>query len=657
MKLLSKKINIYIIILFISSIAVASDEPMNLLSGSYTQQDVANALLTAEEWHHRPTSSERDAWDSLSEILRKGIVTKGESLLNCEWPSLPATVFLEYVRNGNRVNFQELSFERRHMLGSLVLAECMENKGRFLDDIANGIWAICEETYWGVPAHVGFQKWGKNLPDVTEPTVDLFAAQTGSILAWTYYLLKDKLDTVSPLINERLEYEIERRIIDVCLEREDFWWMGLNKERIVNNWNPWICSNWLTCVLLVEKDQEKRVASVYKIMRCLDEFTNPYPKDGGCDEGPKYWGHAGGSLYDNLELLYSATNGKIDISDQPLIQEIGRYIYRVYIDNGYFINFADAPAKFGGHPFITYRYGKAIGDEIMQSFAAYHFHKTYSDNKPVSFPGMWLGRSLASIFNWKELNETKPIFTPDLGYWFYDLQVLTARSQAGTSKGLYLAAKGGHNKESHNHNDVGNFLVYSDGYPAVIDVGVETYTKKTFSEQRYEIWTMQSAYHNLPTINGVMQKNGRQFESTDVQYKSNKKQVQFELNLAKAYPKDAGVQSWKRQITFNRNKDITLVDQYNLEKSEKPLQYTLMTWAEPVIDKKGTLRIKLADRTDNAARDVLITYDNNSLSIDIESIETNDVQLKSVWQDKVYRILFTEKSLKSKGENKIKITQ
>ncbi len=90
------------------------------------------------------------------------------------------------------------------------------------------------------------------------------------------------------------------------------------------------------------------------------------------------------------------------------------------------------------------------------------------------------------------------------------------RSSEGSAEGLYLAAQGGHNAESHNHNDVGNFIVYADGEPAIIDVGVETYTAKTFSAQRYEIWTMQSAYHNLPTVNGVMQGAGRQFEARDV---------------------------------------------------------------------------------------------------------------------------------------------
>ena len=47
---------------------------------------------------------------------------------------------------------------------------------------------------------------------------------------------------------------------------------------------------------------------------------------------------------------------------------------------------------------------------------------------------------------------------------------------------------------------MGNVVVFVDGKPVIVDAGVETYTRKTFSAERYTIWTMQSAYHTLPTI-------------------------------------------------------------------------------------------------------------------------------------------------------------
>src|SRR5690606_3238301 len=86
-----------------------------------------------------------------------------------------------------------------------------------------------------------------------------------------------------------------------------------------------------------------------------------------------------------------------------------------------------------------------------------------------------------------------------------------------------VAAKAGDNGDSHNHNDVGSVIVYKHGKPLLIDVGVETYTGKTFSPQRYDIWTMQSAYHNLPSFGGVQQQPGAGFAANAVEVEMNEK--------------------------------------------------------------------------------------------------------------------------------------
>jgi hypothetical protein len=85
---------------------------------------------------------------------------------------------------------------------------------------------------------------------------------------------------------------------------------------------------------------------------------------------------------------------------------------------------------------------------------------------------------------------------------------MVARDKEGSTDGLFVAAKGGHNDESHNHNDIGNYVIYYNGQPVLIDVGRGTYTRKTFSSRRYDIWYNCSDYHNVPTINGVTQPAG-----------------------------------------------------------------------------------------------------------------------------------------------------
>ena len=619
------------------ALPLSAQTPQDRLSGTYSPAILKTVILPADGWAPFPKSG--DDWQSVPKDIRQAHILEAEALSGCDWVTPKASIFLDYVRDGNRSRYQAISFRRRTKLATLVLGECLEGKGRFLDDILNGVWTICEETYWGVPAHVGAQKRGSGLPDVTEPTVDLFAAETGMLLAWTDYLVGEGLDGISPLIRERISTEVKRRILDVCLERDDFWWMGFG-GRTVNNWNPWICSNWLAAVLLLEKDPGQRTTSIHKILRCLDNFLNPYPADGGCDEGPSYWTRAGGSLFDCLELLHSASEGKIDIFDDPLIQNMGRFIYKAHIDGDWFINFADAPARMRPDPSLVFRYGKAISDSNMSAFGAWQAGKMDWSGQAVKGSFGVLGRVLPTLFSLGDLLGAGGQAPQLRDFWLPELQVMGARSKDGKADGFYLAAKGGHNNESHNHNDVGNFIVYADGRPVIIDAGVETYTAKTFSGRRYEIWTMQSAYHNLPTINGLMQKDGRGFRAQKVSYEADDKKAVLSLDISGAYPPEALLKSWLRTITLRRGEAVEIRDSYRLDEVTEPLTLTLMTHSRPEIIKPGQIRLSLTDAPPEM-RPVLIHYDGKRFSAAIEPIAISDSRLKSSWGEALYRIRLT----------------
>ncbi len=601
----------------------------------YPQEKVEQVLVSRDRWRPWPRCSERRAWESLPEEVRKDLIAGGQEYLGYQWPSLPATLFLEFARNGNRSRYEREHFARRSALTALVIAECVENQGRFLDDIANGVWALCEESFWGVPAHIGAQKAGSGLPDCEEPIVDLFAAESSESLAWTSYLVGEQLDEVSPLIRRRIVLEVDRRILTPCLERDDFGWMGFRGGR-VNNWNPWCNSNWLVSALLIEPNEPRRVAAVAKIVRSLDHFLDAYEDDGGCDEGPGYWGRAGASLYDCLDLLQSASAGAIDVYDKPLIQQIGRYIFRVHIADRYFVNFADASAKGGIPESLVYRYGKSIGDDKLMGFAAHFFAE--SGGMAQAFkgkPGYGIGRYLAAIFGAAELDEAQAKLPLVRDVWMDGIQVMAARDREGSTEGLYVAAKGGHNAESHNHNDVGNFIVYIGGEPVIIDIGVETYSRKTFSAQRYEIWTMQSAYHSLPTIDGVMQSPGRQFAARNVRYRSDDAMAQLTLDIAGAYPEQLHLKSWVRTITLNRGRDVTIVEDYSLAQPAGQITLSLMTPCKAEVRTPGQIVLATSDEDELAQ----VLYDPGELAATIEVIDVEDGRLRAVWPEKIARIL------------------
>ncbi len=639
-----------------------------MLSQKYLEDVLKDILISRDDWRPFPTALMRYAWDALPDAVRQAQIARGEERLNFEWPGVPAVRFLDYARNGNRSRYESLSFGRRTALSDLVLAECVEGKGRFLDDITNGIWCICEESFWGVPAHIGVQKAGSGLPDTAEPIVDLFAAETSELLAWTVYLLGAQLDAVSPLIVPRIAREMQYRILTPLLEREDFGWMGYSGAR-VNNWNPWIVSNWLTSTLLMETDEARRVASVFKAMQTVDHFIDPYPKDGGCDEGPGYWGRAGASLYDCLEWLYSATGGAIDVYDEPLVQNIGKFIYRVQIADRYFINFADASPVVMPAFAVVYGYGKRIGDDAMVSLGAWAVKQQGADEKGVSESFGSMGRVLPALFSLNEILDTDAAPPLPRDVFLDEIEVFVARDQEGSADGFFVGAKGGHNAESHNHNDIGHVVVYLDGKPVLVDAGVETYTAKTFSSTRYDIWTMQSQYHTLPTVNGQMQIPGRVYSEAgidyhydiaarDVSYEANEADATFTLDLAQAYPPEAQIDSWVRTVVLHRGEGVTIADRYALKSVTGDIVMNVLTACGAEDRGDGTIalsEVALADgRMSGEGR---LHYDADVFDVAIEDIAIEDARLKTVWGDLLRRITLTVKNPEPQGGWTIRVTR
>ena len=188
-----------------------------------------------------------------------------------------------------------------------------------------------------------------------------------------------------------------------------------------------------------------------------------------------------------------------------MIRNIGQYIYRVQINDRYFVNFADASAMITPSPGIVYGFGKRISDDGMMALGTWSAYQQDILHNGVSGN---IGRQLATISKVDEILEgnSLPLLPQDA--WLDQIQVMVDRDRSGSTDGFFVAAKGGHNNESHNHNDVGNFIVYLDGLPVLINAHIETYTGKTFSSSRHEIWTMQSNCHNVPTIAGFQQASG-----------------------------------------------------------------------------------------------------------------------------------------------------
>ncbi len=635
-----------IALLFIlSSIVLSSfsQEKRDLLQNKAKEIGIEKVLINDFSELDFPTYYDRAFWENVPDPVRKKYIQEAEKFLDYDWPVVKATDYLEIIRSGRRNS--EAWGAPRAALTAVAMGELIEGKGRFTDQIVNGCWYYCEQTWWGWAPHLMNGKMPDGLPDPVEPLLDLGVGEITNILSWTWYLFKDEFDKIHPLISKRLKDELMKKAVLPYYEREDLWWMGLDIPRKVNNWVPWVNHNLLTAILILEDDQEQKIKGVQKVLRGVDVFINQYPEDGGCDEGPSYWGHAGAELYLNIDLLRRATNGKFDIFDKRLIQNIGSYIYKAYIDYPYFINFADAAPKTGSRPQVIYSYGKDIKDPVMQNFGSF---LAKEQGWGVETPTGKIDEQIMQLMYMDEINSS-PATNPLIGdFVLPDIDIAGARDKEGSSKGFFFAAKGGNNGENHNHNDVGSCVVYYNGKPCLIDIGPERYVAKTFSSRRYEIWSLQSQYHNTPTINGCDQSPGAKFKAINSSFNTNSKKALFSTDIAGAYPDSAHVQMWVRDYVLERGKKFIIRDEYQLTRTgDGSTSLNLITNSKVSEIAPGTLQL------DGEGFTLALDYNSKKVSPRIEFIEVTDERLKSYWPEGVTRIVFEISNPKLTGKSEL----
>lgn len=606
-----------------------------------TQQELPGSLIPQSQF--KPFPQTPGEWKQLlPDTVISAIIRKGEADLEKDFKIIPATVALEYVRIGKRTHYEDISFANRRQLWNMVLAESVEGKGRFTDHILDGIWAICEETFWGISAHIRYQKAGAGLPDVEDPVVDLFAAETGALLALTDYFAGPELDKVSKLIRPRIRHEITRRILaPMAVAR--YGWTGAGKpDAKLNNWAPWIASNYILANLLIEKDETKRAAALNIAIKSIDQYMNGLGADAGCDEGPGYWTAAGGCVFDALNLLYDATGGKVNIYNDPFIRKMGSYIQETHISGKYFINVADAHPEITPDGLMIYRFGKKTGYEPMINFGSLMY------NSYGEADGVGVFHSMRRIYNLMAIKDCAAYpyhenAFPDV--WYGDIQLMAARS----GNGMFLATHAGNNGESHNHNDIGDFIVYADGFPVIIDVGAGTYTSRTFSKDRYKLWFNTSAYHNLPAINGQEQGGSIKFSASEVDYRKTANSAQLTMNITDAYPAESGIKSWRRKVAMNkRNGTIIINDTYSLHSKPASIAQSFMSVCDIDISTPGKIIFSLPNQGK-----VYLDYNQKLWDVSKEIVSlTNpeDQALKESWKGRnIRRVLLTGKSLNAGG--------
>ncbi|MCU0489971.1 MAG: heparinase II/III-family protein [Chloroflexaceae bacterium] len=487
-----------------------------------------------------PTLAERERWQPLAATaVGRDILNRAETALVQPTPPIPATAFLAFQRDGAREPYETPHEQRRTRLILFALAECLQGQGRFLDAALDEIWAICEESSWVIPSHAADYALG--LPDPNQPLVDLYSAITAVTLAEADYLLNDALHLAA---RARIRHEVSRRSTHAFLARNDYPWLGYGPKKI-NNWMPVCAGGSAIAALYLEPDVERLAAVLAKALEGIGRYLATFGDDGGTPEGVGYWEKGMFFVAALGELLAARTNGQIDLLAHPRLRQIARFPARMELSPGWFVPFSDTGLdrrpQFALLHFLARRYNLPELAQLDQTSPAERVLTNRGAAEKLR-DLFWYGDEAAAPH---ESAQPTADFFPNI-QWFI------ARANAADPNGLVLAAKGGHNAEPHNQNDVGSFVVHWQGETLLADLGAMRYTRDTFRPAtRYTLLANRSLGHNVPLVNGQEQiagPGGSAWARWEVQPTSDT----FALDLAPAYPPAADLLSLERRLTMQR---------------------------------------------------------------------------------------------------------
>jgi len=143
------------------------------------------------------------------------------------------------------------------------------------------------------------------------------------------------------------------------------------------------------------------------------------------------------------------------------------------------------------------------------------------------------------------------------------------------------------------------------------------------------------------------------FCATDVAYDSNDHSAQLAMELAKAYPPEARLKSWRRTVKLDlANNTIEIKGGYFLTEPVSDITLNLMTACTIKESGKGQLTLI----SSQGAPPTLISFDANLLTPTVETIPLENTELKRNWGNQIYRIQLKTPGSKTSGRLKLTIS-
>jgi hypothetical protein len=612
----------------------------SLLTNQCNIETIPKIFIEGHSWVDFPKYGERKYWDNINPEIRGKIIQQGVKAIQTPSEDVKGSDYLLF-KQGNMFDIvSQKIVAKKTRLEDLILAEILEGQGRFIKEICNSIWDFCSMNCWTGPEAQYLETGKLGLPSIDNVVVDELTGEIAGILSWAYYFFEKEFDTIDPNITNWIVTSVRSKFLTPNLKRYDYFWMCYKTQEVPFQ-TAWISYNWLLAGLMIEKDNQQRKRTIYKALECLDQFYKQIPGDGASLCGAESWQYTSGKYFQALELLEMVSVGEIDNYGDEILKLMGEYICITHIDDNYFFNYAECSPSFTLPSSLIYRFGKKVNSNMMQGFSRFIANDIVKQHAPLTGD---LFNKIKFIIDYNEImaSEAREPLLSD--YYMKESQVVIARSLKDSKEGFFFGVRGGSNNISGNQNEAGNFILYANGKPLIIDPGRVTMTAQSLcSIERNSIWSIQSAWHNLPTINGKMENQGSNQRATGFQYKANENEVTVSMNLAYAYELNAGIEEWIRTFTFDRKKGLDISDRFNLSNTDGETFVSFISLSKPQIKHQGVISFSV----DGCEYE--FGFNPELFSVEINELNTSTDSQINEWGSKLFRISLKPNSKEKTG--------
>ncbi|MBP0903857.1 hypothetical protein ACFSKN_05275 [Mariniflexile gromovii] len=488
---------------------------------SAKQMEMLKKVMPNDAYKAAPQITDRAYWDAMAATSSgKVYLNKAMSLLD-EKPEVPISdeIYRRANKEGNRGIYKPRYYRTMDRLEHFILAECLENKGRFLPQINTYVQAIMDMKSWLHPNH---DDNNNGVLEGKRVTIDLGARKFGGVLAIAESLLGNSLSqAMRTEIKKQLQWRITDSYLKSCkLNDKNNTWI-----KSTSNWNSVCTSGSVLVTIINSKSAEERLAAVGSSINSMKYYISGFGDDGYCSEGLGYWGYGFNHYLYLAQMLSDYTEGKINLFsfDNPeKLKRIGNFPEHFEIQNGTCAPFAD---------------GVSHTESSGSNFAEMLSSKHYGAIKPSEIR---MEEAVEQIIAWNnpELfsvnNESETQKSELNGHtYFDDFGMVISRGKQKVP--FSIAIKAGHNAENHNHSDVGTYILILDEDFMSGDIGAPSYTAGSFSKDNK---ARSSWGHPVPRINNTLQSNGREFEGkiTETIFENNSDKVVMDMKAAYELP-------------------------------------------------------------------------------------------------------------------------